>query len=418
MNLLYFRVSQDHAFLIETLEPLAETSFHIRVWLELLREIQSEGIHQPISLILMRSDYMSHIKNNEHEIKKMDYELKQVEINIGPYGGAAHGGHMTKFHRKMMEKAGRRVKSDSMPDNEGAEQLAEGLYEAWKLFKNPNAIVLIVADTMNRTYEMSQIDQILIQLAKNDNYKLKIVNLALHECDKRLTLDEAGDFSLHLGDQIVGVVHFKTFCFHPNKAQKDSRRKIERSTAIKCPDVGSDLSNMKKVQQAIAMPGTLERFFPDPNEAEMIVELRASFAGMWGLGNEDEDTKNIINDAIENPGNYVLKPSKEGGGNNTWGDEIAEKLKAFTKKQLEAHILMQRLKPIVGKNYLVYAHRDVVYTDTTSELSTFGYLLGDVPNMKVLHNVSKGHMMRTKPESVNEGGVEAGGGVHDSPYLI
>ncbi|KAL3092879.1 hypothetical protein niasHT_030068 [Heterodera trifolii] len=111
---------------------------------------------------------------------------------------------------------------------------------------------------------------------------------------------------------------------------------------------------MKKVQQAIAMPGTLERFFPDPNEAEMIVELRASFAGMWGLGNEDEDTKNIINDAIENPGNYVLKPSKEGGGNNTWGDEIAEKLKAFTKKQLEAHILMQRLKPIVGKVAILY----------------------------------------------------------------
>jgi hypothetical protein len=33
-----------------------------------------------------------------------------------------------------------------------------------------------------------------------------------------------------------------------------------------------------------------------------------------------------IKDAIENPKNYVLKPQKEGGGNNFFGAELLEKL--------------------------------------------------------------------------------------------
>lgn len=82
--------------------------------------------------------------------------------------------------------------------------------------------------------------------------------------------------------------------------------------------------------------------------------------------------------------------------------------------------------------------------DTISELGIFGVIIGFVKNscvshiissnmeqMKVnfeflnnsnakeiLHNSVGGHMLRTKLSTANEGGVAAGLGALDSPYLI
>jgi len=35
----------------------------------------------------------------------------------------------------------------------------------------------------------------------------------------------------------------------------------------------------------------------------------------------------VISDAITHPERYVLKPQREGGGNNLYGDELAAKLR-------------------------------------------------------------------------------------------
>lgn len=42
---------------------------------------------------------------------------------------------------------------------------------------------------------------------------------------------------------------------------------------------------------------------------EDIAKLRKCFAGLWGLDDSD-----IVKDAIERPGLYVMKPQREGGG--------------------------------------------------------------------------------------------------------
>ena len=56
---------------------------------------------------------------------------------------------------------------------------------------------------------------------------------------------------------------------------------MERSLAVKCPDVGTQLAGTKKVQQVVARPGVLEKFFPDqPNVVE---QIRATFAGLYSL---------------------------------------------------------------------------------------------------------------------------------------
>jgi glutathione synthase len=42
------------------------------------------------------------------------------------------------------------------------------------------------------------------------------------------------------------------------------------------------------------------------------------FRGMWSLEdyNDEEEVRNIVAKVIENPKDYVVKPQKEGGGNN------------------------------------------------------------------------------------------------------
>jgi glutathione synthase len=53
-----------------------------------------------------------------------------------------------------------------------------------------------------------------------------------------------------------------------------------------------------------------------------------------------------------------------------------------------------------------------------SELGTYGYLLGDGKNLEVYENQSSGHILRSKAEHVNEGGVAVGYAVIDTAFLV
>jgi glutathione synthase len=68
---------------------------------------------------------------------------------------------------------------------------------------------------------------------------------------------------------------------------------MERSTAIKCPWIGLQLANTKKIQQVLNEPGVVERFFPE--DSETAKQIRSTFAGLWGLEHDDEVTNKIVN---------------------------------------------------------------------------------------------------------------------------
>lgn len=59
-----------------------------------------------------------------------------------------------------------------------------------------------------------------------------------------------------------------------------ARLLMERSRAIKCPTVQSQLSGFKKVQQELARPGAVERFISDP---AAVNRIRSTFAGLYTL---------------------------------------------------------------------------------------------------------------------------------------
>lgn len=98
---------------------------------------------------------------------------------------------------------------------------------------------------------------------------------------------------------------------------------IERSLAIKCPSINYHLAGTKKVQQALARPGMLKRFINDESKINMINEI---FTGLFSLDN-DEHGEAAVQMALANPEKYVLKPQREGGGNNVYGTDIPDALK-------------------------------------------------------------------------------------------
>ena len=50
--------------------------------------------------------------------------------------------------------------------------------------------------------------------------------------------------------------------------------------------------------------------------------------------------------AYDDPMGWVLKPSREGGGNNIWEGEMVDKLKELhDSEEREVFVLMQRLNP-------------------------------------------------------------------------
>lgn len=102
----------------------------------------------------------------------------------------------------------------------------------------------------------------------------------------------------------------------------DVRALIEKSKAIKCPNAGYHLAGTKAIQAALCKPNVLEQYL---TEDECLI-LRKCFAQQYSLG--DNSIREISNSAIsraEVDGSpWVLKPQREGGGNNYYGQNLSK----------------------------------------------------------------------------------------------
>lgn len=103
---------------------------------------------------------------------------------------------------------------------------------------------------------------------------------------------------------------------------------------------------------------------------------------MFDLRDKDPRTLTAIDDAIKHPQRYVLKPQKEGGGNNIFGEEISEKLLA---ENYEQFLLMRWIDAPVMKTYML-RKGELAYVDSITELGVFSLVLADSRAGKVWYN--------------------------------
>jgi len=106
---------------------------------------------------------------------------------------------------------------------------------------------------------------------------------------------------------------------------------------------------------------------------------------------QSEEGKKGVKAALDNPMGYVLKPQREGGGNNVYGEDIPKILRQILQStEKDAFILMDRIRPCKVPGYILRAGGEKTPTlgEVIGELGIFGYILGDADNICVNEQVS------------------------------
>lgn len=298
-----------------------------------------------------------------------------------------------------------------MPENNALAGLCDAMVEAWKIIGNPKAVILFIIEDV--TYNIC--DQRFHEFYIRETYPhIRVIRKTLTDVFNEGKLGPKKE--LIIGNDEVSVVYFRAG-YEPghyhSQNEWDARLLIERSFAIKCPSIHYHLAGTKKVQQVLALPGVLKRFLPDEQKIKRVEEI---FTGLYSLDNNEKGEENV-KIALADPENFVMKPQREGGGNNIYGQDIPEALSKMSDTERAAYILMRRIFPPISRTYMIRPGNpipnDVV--DLVSELGIFGAVIGS--KNKILYNKQCGHMLRTKLSNANEGGVAAGLGALDSVYL-
>ncbi|KAG0624999.1 hypothetical protein M758_2G019800 [Ceratodon purpureus] len=399
-NTLVDRVSQDTQFLHEALAQTRKADSFTGRLMDIYDQVNAEGITQDIQLGLHRSDYMLDMATGA---------LLQVEMNTISSSFAGLGDLTSKLHRYLVGRFGQELglSVENVPDNSAADNFAEGLGKAWLEYGDPNAAVLMIVYGK----ETNMYDQHWLSFKLYESFGAKVIRRTFAEVTAEAILDDKR--RLVIGEQPIAVVYYRSG-YSPDDYLSDSdwdaRLLMERSTAVKCPSISYHLVGAKKIQQELAKPGVLERFLQDK---EVVAKLRESFAGLWSLEGDGNDQ--ILEEAVAKPEGFVLKPQREGGGNNIYGKDVATTIKKLKQEELAGYILMQRIFPAVNDSYLI---RDGVWRTAKiiSELGIFGTYLRN--GKKEVLNKQAGHLARSKVADSDEGGVAAGYGVLDSPYLV
>jgi glutathione synthase len=121
--------------------------------------------------------------------------------------------------------------------------------------------------------------------------------------------------------------------------------------------------------------------------------------------------------AFTNPEAYVLKPQREGGGNNIFRSLIPKFLKSLShESDYNAYILMELIRPLTQVNYIIREGK-LNRGEVVNELGIYGTIMWN-RNGQVLANEESGWYVRTKFSGNDEGGISLGFGCSDSVCLI
>ncbi|ESQ32260.1 hypothetical protein EUTSA_v10003956mg [Eutrema salsugineum] len=398
-NELVDRVSLDGKFIQDSLSRTKKADIFTSRLLDIHSKMLESNKTEDIRLGLHRSDYML-----DEETKS----LLQIEMNTISSSFSGLGRLVSELHQSLLRSYGDHLGlcSERVPRNASTSQFADAMAKAWLEYNNPRAVVMVVVQPEER----NMYDQHWQSSVLREKHNIVTIRKTLAEVENEGRVQEDG--TLIVGGQAVAVVYFRSGYSptdYPSESEWNARLLIEQSSAVKCPSIAYHLTGTKKIQQELAKPGVLERFL---DNKEDIAKLRKCFAGLWSL-----DDPEIIKKAIEKPELFVMKPQREGGGNNIYGDDVKENLLRLQKEGEEenaAYTLMQRIFPKVSNMFLV---REGVYhkDQAISELGIYGAYLRN--KERVIINEQSGYLMRTKVSSSNEGGVAAGFAVLDSIYL-
>lgn len=202
-------------------------------------------------------------------------------------------------------------------------------------------------------------DQKWIEKTLYENFGIKSMRMTFDQIRKHSQID-GNTNALLVNDKEIAFVYYRTgYQLEQYEGEEDwaTREMLELSQPIKCPSIDVHLTTFKKFQQAFANEAILFEVMKDhPEEAENIKHI---FKGIWTLedidrqGPEGDEIRRVIELAKENPHSFVIKPQKEGGGNNFYDEEVKEMLTNGDKEYLKQFLVMERINPPEIEAYML-----------------------------------------------------------------
>lgn len=407
LNELLHQVAHDREFLTSILKnTVAVDEFTARLF-RIYETVQDQGAVQKLSFGIVRCDYLLDVNYPD---KDGCPTVKQVEMNTIASSFGSLATQMSHMHRYVLEELGHSDLSMNVPENSAVSGLASGLVSAWNAYGSSSAVLVILVEPFVRMIADQRLLEYAVRSLQPD---IRILRRTLRDFGENGSIC---DQALYIEGHEVAVVYFRDGYMphqYPLDIDWEARLMLELSRAIKCPSIHYQLVGTKKVQQELAKPDVLKRFIKD---SDVEAAIWGIFTGLYSL--DESEIENVhVKTAIDNPQKFVLKPQREGGGNNLYGDDVKEVLQACKNpNELSAYILMDRIVPPTTKNYLIKPGSRAQLVDVVSELGIFGIILGS--ESEIMVNEEVGHLLRTKQAASNEGGVVAGFAALDGMYLI
>ena len=381
-NLLFWKVAQNSDFLREILEPTAKVDEFVRFLLSLIPQEK----RQDQQLLINRNDFLFERKENG------ELQPLQVEFNTISASFAHLSGRVTALHQQLQQE--NILKAAPLP-HDAIAGFASGIKETIENLGWRDSALLILVQPKERNW----FDQMGLFAALSQR-GVKVVRATLAEVHQKGKLKN-GD--LWVGPQRIGVVYFRAGYAPgdlPDEESRSARRMLEASSAVLVPEASMQLAGTKKIQQVLADYSILSEFVPE----SVADQLKAYFAMMFGL-EEEVEGRPAREFLAENAEQYVLKPQREGGGNNVYGAEIKDFLTSLPTSEDRAWIAMKRIEAETAESLLV-VQEQAQSRQSISELGIFGLLRAQSGDLRM--NMPVGHLVRTKASNVNEGGVVAG----------
>jgi glutathione synthetase len=417
-----------HLMLI--LQRIVSIDDFVRNLWEIHQELKHSYI-QPVSLGLFRSDYMVHADQSTSHL-----DIKQVEFNTiaSSFGGLST--QATKIHQYLYTNGfyGPSPSLNDFPSNNAAQGLASGILFAHKKYNElipeshqlPRCILFVVQDGERNAFDQKHLENVISAAG------VKVFRIVFQRILDETSLDEKQTL-IYQQPQYPSLKYEVTTVYYragyaPTEYISDrdwkARFQVERSKAIKCPTVLTQLAGLKKVQQVLATPptaqiNTLSPFFKNNPDEEALV--RKTFVPMYPLDGSPAGLEG--RQLATNPQTarkFVLKPQREGGGNNIYRDDIPIFLEKTPQQQWEAYVLMEMIEPPPQRN-TIHRNGQTKKGGVICELGIFGACVWENSadgSVKIHYNEEVGHLLRTKGDESYEGGVAAGFGALDSPLLV
>lgn len=400
VNLQMHHVGHDLDFLSSSLADVISVDEFTKNLLQVYKDANRIGFSQELSFGLFRADYM---------LSEDDLQVKHVETNAIASGFACLGPKATQLHKFILSKYCPDHDVSSIPENNAHINFPNSFARAFDSYGNPKAILLVV--TEDRTINLCDQRGLEFQIGRQ-RPDIRVVRRSWTSLHETAQFTEDRKFLVHGLE--VALVYYR-FCYDPSHFTSEKswslRLQIETSRAIKCPSIQYHLAGVKKLQQLLVDPQLAERFL----SRGAVKELAQTYTGLYGL-EMNERGDEALKMALERPDEFVLKPQREGGGNNLYGSDIVNVLNSIRNShERKGYILMDIIRAPVNESILVIPGEGGTICNITSELGIYGSILAS--KNQVLFNEEDGHVLRSKKVGVNEGGVSAGFGVIDSPLL-